>query len=141
MDKEKTINGLKDLLNGSPWNLRDRLLLFIKDLESGESKARTYSQNRALHLGFTLTAEALNNAGKDMRQVLKPEVEIPWTTQSVKDHLFRPLMVKMYSKKSTTELTKHEIDPIWETLFRFLGQNHGIEYIDFPSDDDPAPLK
>ena len=98
---------------------------------------RTLQQNKAAHLGFQLIADALNDSGKDMRVVLKPEIAIPWTRQSVKDHLFRPVMKLMTSKESTTKLEKiGEIEQVWDTVMRFLGENHHIEYIPFPHDPD-----
>lgn len=54
-------------------------------------KQRTYLQNRSLHLFFTELANALNEAGLDMRKTLNPDVEIPWNSQSVKEHLWRPI--------------------------------------------------
>lgn len=103
-------------------------------------RQRTRDQNAALHLGLTLIADSLNLAGLDMRKVLKPNIEIPWTTQSVKDHIFRPVMKAMTSKQSTTKLAKvGEIEEIWEVIMRHLGQNHGIEYIPFPN--DPTKLQ
>lgn len=101
-------------------------------------KQRTSSQNSALHKGFELIAKALNEAGLDMRVVLKPEIEIPWTKSSVKEHIWRPVQILMLSKQSTTQLAKlNEIEDIWDVVMRHLGQNHGVEYIPFPYD----PLK
>ena len=93
---------------------------------------RTEKQNRALHQYFTLIAEALNDSGLDMRAVLKPGVEIPWTTESVKEYLWRPIQKLMVNKPSTTRLTTREIDMIFETLNRHLGEKFGI-HEDFPS--------
>ena len=103
-----------------------------------EEQLRTYFQNRAMHLGFKKIADALNDAGKDMRTVLKPTIEIPWTKQSVKEHIFRPIMKLMTNKSSTTELSKQqEIGEIWETIMRFMLQNeHLDEFIPFPSDEE-----
>jgi len=43
-------------------------------------------------------------------------------------------------KDSTTKLKKvGEIEEVWDTMFRFLGEKHQVEYIPFPS--DPSPLK
>lgn len=42
-----------------------------------DKRERTLTQNRAIHLWFTMLADALNDAGLDMRTVLKPEIEIP----------------------------------------------------------------
>ena len=98
-----------------------------------EDQKRTSQQNRALHFFCNQLAEVLNDAGYDMRKVLKPEVEIPWGTTSVKDMLWRPIQKAMYSTKSTTELSKHkEINEIHKTLMRHLGQKLGIDFIPFP---------
>lgn len=57
---------------------------------------RTGQQNRAAHKGFEILADALNASGKDMRVVLKPEINIPWTKASVKEYLFKPIMRAMF---------------------------------------------
>jgi hypothetical protein len=100
-----------------------------------EKGVRTIPQNSALHLGLGMIAKTLNEAGLDMRKVLKPEIDIPWTLESVKEYLFRPIMKAMYHKKSTTELSKiGEIEEIWDVLMRHLGEKHEVEYIPFPSE-------
>lgn len=96
-----------------------------------ESKLRTQQQNRALHLYFTMLAEALNDSGLDMRKVLKPGVEIPWTGRSVKEFLWRPVQTAQLGKDSTTELTTGEIDLIFDTLNRHLAK-FGV-HVPFPS--------
>lgn len=105
----------------------------------------TRQQQKALHVGFELIAASLNGAGLDMRQVLKPEVNIPWTKSSVKEYLYKPIMRLMYAKEHTADLAKmEEPSEVWETMMRFLMENHHIEYIDFPSEApgyaDTAPM-
>lgn len=101
---------------------------------------RTNEQNRALHLDCKMIAEKLNESGLDMRKVLKPTINIPWTTQSVKEHIFKPIMKAMYGHDSTTELPKtYEIDKIHEVIMRELGEKHGIEWHNFPNDPDKIP--
>jgi len=97
-----------------------------------EPKQRTKQQNKALHKYFTILAEELNAAGLDMRKVLKPEVEIPWTTQSVKNCLWRPLMQIMVDQISTTDMETKDITLIYETLNRHLSTKFGISTY-FPS--------
>jgi hypothetical protein len=97
-----------------------------------ETKQRTIAQNRALHLWFTQLAEALNEAGLDMRATLKPEISINWTGEGIKEYLWRPVQKLQVKKQSTTELTTDEIDKIWETLNRFLGEKFGV-HVPFPS--------
>lgn len=92
---------------------------------------RTSQQNKALHVFFHNVAEKLNDAGLDMRTVLKPHVEIPWNKETVKEFLWRPIQELQLRKQSTTELTTKDIDAIYETLNRFLAK-HGI-HEPFPS--------
>lgn len=93
---------------------------------------RTDAQNRALHLYFTLIADTLNDAGLDMRKVLKPGVDIPWSTDTVKEYLWRPIQKLQLRKESTTQLITKEIDKVFDTLNRHLGEKFGI-HEDFPS--------
>jgi hypothetical protein len=97
-----------------------------------EEKQRTLKQNNALHKYFELVADALNSAGLDMKAVLKPEIDIPWTTETVKEFLWRPTQRIYIGKESTTQLTTKEIDLVFDTLNRFLGEKHGI-HEPFPS--------
>jgi len=100
-----------------------------------EMKKRTQRQNRALHVYFQLLADELNGAGLDMREVLKPGVDISWTMETVKEYLWRPIQIVQLKKKSTTDLTTTEIDKVYETLNRFLGQKLKVS-VPFPSIED-----
>lgn len=97
-----------------------------------EEKPRTQQQNRALHLYFGLIAKALNEAGLDMKKVLKPGVEIPWSAQSVKDFMWVPIQKAQLRKEHTHELNSTEIDVIYDTLNRHLSEKFGISE-PFPS--------
>jgi len=97
-------------------------------------KKLTRQQQKALHLWFTLLADELNSAGLDMRTVLKPSIDISWTSTSIKEYLWRPVQYHLLKKKSTRNLTKSEIDPVWEEINRFLGEKHGI-HVPFPSEE------
>ena len=97
-------------------------------------KPYTGKQRRALHLFCKHLADALNDAGLDMRVVLKPSINIPWTKDSVKTHLWKPIQKLMFNKKSTTELFKlGEIGEIHAVITRELGEKHGLDYIPFPA--------
>lgn len=96
-----------------------------------KSNPRTILQNRALHLYFTQMADLLNEHGLDMRKVLKPGVDIQWTSETVKEYLWRPVQKAQLLKKSTTELTTAEIDKVYETLNFHIG-NFGV-HVPFPS--------
>jgi hypothetical protein len=96
---------------------------------------RTNRQNNALHVLFKLLADELNEAGLDMRKTLKPGVEIPWTGDSVKEYLWRPIQQAQLNKKSTTELTTKEIDAVFDTINRHIGEKFGL-FVPFPSIDE-----
>ena len=67
---------------------------------------------------------------------------MPWDKDTVKEYLFKPVMKLMCLKDSTTELAKSgDIDRVWETVMRFLMQNHHIEYIDFPNDENKNNIR
>lgn len=67
-----------------------------------------------------------------MRVVLKPGVDIPWNTITVKEYLWRPLQKLQLLKKSTTELSTKDIDAVFDTLNKLLGEKFG-KHIPFPS--------
>jgi len=93
---------------------------------------RSPQQNKAMHLLFEMIAIELNDAGLDMRKTLKPEIEIPWTKDTVKEYLWRPVQKTQFMKKSTTELDDKEVGEVFETLNRWLAQRHGVSF-EFPS--------
>ena len=95
-------------------------------------KQRTLQQNRALHKYFEMLAGTLNSAGLDMRVVLKPGVDIPWSKNSIKEYIWRPIQEAQLRKKSTTELKTNEINLIWETINRHLSEKFGVSE-PFPS--------
>jgi hypothetical protein len=96
---------------------------------------RTKQQNKALHVLYRLLADNLNDAGLDMRKTLKPSIEIPWNPVSVKEFLWRPIQEAQLGKQSTTELTTVEIDEIFNTINRHLGEKFGL-HVPFPSIDE-----
>ena len=97
-----------------------------------ETKKRTNQQNKAIHVLFQLLADELNDAGYDMKRTLKQDVDIPWDGKTVKEYLWRPVQSAQLGKKSTTELSTKEIDQVFDTLNRHLGQKLGL-HVAFPS--------
>lgn len=89
-------------------------------------KARTLKQNASLHKYCSLLADEFAARGLDMKAVLKPDVEIPWTTESVKNHIWRPVQEIMLDKESTTELSTTDIDAIYQVVSKHLAEKHGI---------------
>lgn len=97
-----------------------------------DNKTRTETQNKALHLYFTQLAEELNGAGLDMRKTLNPGIDIPWSAQTIKEFLWRPIMKAQTLKESTTDLTTKEIDQVFDVINKHLGEKFGL-HVPFPS--------
>lgn len=95
---------------------------------------RTLTQNRAMHKFFEMLSEDLTLAGLDMKRTLKPGVDIPWTPSMVKEYLWKPIQDAMLEKESTTELSTKEVNTVYETLIRHLGEKFGIT-TEFPKEE------
>jgi hypothetical protein len=87
---------------------------------------RTIKQNSSLHKGLRNLADQFNLAGKDMRKVLKPAVDIPWTSESIKEYMFNPIAGAMFDGRTSSELSTTEIQEVWDVLNRHTGEKHGI---------------
>lgn len=93
---------------------------------------RSPRQNRALHKWLTFLAEALNNAGLDMRKVLKPSIAIPWTPDSAKKNLWHPIQKAMFDKESSADLSKLEVGEVEKVLTRHLSEKFTFEVPEWP---------
>jgi len=101
-----------------------------------ETGIRTGKQNNSLHLFFEHFAKELNDAGLDMKKVLKPHVDISWTKDSVKEYLWKPLQEAITGKVSTKSLDKtSEIGEVYERLVRHFSEKFGMEVVPFPHED------
>ena len=103
------------------------------EVKSKRQDIRTAQQNRALHKYFSLVAEALSDAGLDVKKTLRSDV--PWSPDSVKDMMWRPLQEALLGKKSTTALKKNEIDQVYDVMNRVLSTRYGV-HVPFPSLDN-----
>lgn len=92
-------------------------------------------QNRALHKWYALLTYKMKNQGLDMRQVLKPEIEITPTLELVKNYIWRPIQIAKYNKESVTEIDSKELNGVYEDLDRFFLTKHNIN-LPFPSEDN-----
>ena len=103
------------------------------EIEWTTARSRTARQNRALHVYFRLLGEALNDAGLDQRKVLKPSIDIPWTTESTKNHLFRPIMEAMFEINSTRKLERKQVSEVYDVLNENISTRYGV-HVAFPED-------
>ena len=102
-------------------------------------KQRTSAQNDAIHLFLDRIANVANNAGYEMKiasPLLNFDVDVPWTKESVKERIWRPLQkAKFPDRKSTRQLLRHEVSEIADVIIRHLGEKRGL-VVKFPSKDD-----
>ena len=103
-----------------------------------KAKQRSLTQNRALHLFCQWLADTLNDAGYDMRKTLREDVEVPWTQNAVKEHLWRPIQEALTDKRSTTEITTVEPTEIHALLSRHLGERLGVTCPPWPKRNEEA---
>lgn len=95
-------------------------------------KTRTTAQNNALHVYCRLLGEALNDAGLDMKAVMKPTHDIKWTTELVKEHLWKPMQKYVTDNESTSDASSEDYDLTHKHLSQILSEKFGV-YVPFPS--------
>lgn len=103
--------------------------------EQDKDKQRTNKQNAALHKYFELLGKALNDAGWDMKSLLKEDkykADVPWTKTSVKEYLWRPIQIAMQSNNSTAEASTSDYSEVYRALDRWSSQNLGV-HVEWPS--------
>lgn len=123
--KKEAIKKAEELLKG----------LDIQSFKLTHDK-RTTSQNNAIHKYCDLLAQVFNEAGLDMKVVLRPDVDIEWTTESVKKYIWKPIQLALLGIDSTTKLKKQgDIDRVYDTINRHLSQRFAewITPIPFPN--------
>ena len=97
-------------------------------------KKRTTTQNAALHVYCSQLASAFNEMGQtfNYKGISGKEIEIPWTGELVKEHVWKPLQRSIYEDETTTRLTTEKINGILNVLGKWLAEKMGI-YVEWPS--------
>lgn len=132
---KRTVNSeqhFKDLIHDLNMMWHEHHYLVI-DMKSG--KTRSDPQRKAIEVYCRELADALNAAGLDQRAVIKAMsedgIDIPWSQESVKDALFRPIMRHLLDKESTTKLERSEVSRVHDVLNRWTATTFGVS-MDFP---------
>lgn len=101
---------------------------------------RTPPQNNAIHQWCEDVAKYFNDAGLDMRAVLKPEADIPWTKESVKTMIWHEIQARMFpdavdknGKPSTSKLKKDQPSQVEQVIARHFSETRGLTLPPFPS--------
>ena len=95
---------------------------------------RSAQQNNALQLWCERVAKTLNDAGLEMTIDLPTGKEwtIPWSKNSVKEQIWRPVQKAMTGETSTTKPKRLEYSQVYDVIYsRFAG--HGITLPLWPS--------
>lgn len=88
-----------------------------------------------MHKYHEMVADALNDAGLDFRKTIKADIDIPWTRELVKDHLWRGIQKAVTGHDSTTKPETHQYTEIYEVLSRHLSGKLGV-YVPWPCKDN-----
>ena len=85
-------------------------------------KRRSPTMRQASHLWFKMVSIDLNNAGYDMKKVLKPTFDISWSEDGymAKNYLWRPVQEAVTGHESTTQPTNAQYMEIYENVNRRL---------------------
>ena len=96
---------------------------------------RSTAQNRSLHLYFSFISNELNELGIQYQYtgISGKTFELRYTSDLVKNFIWRPIQMSMFNKKSTTQLTTKEMNDIIDVITNFFAER-GI-VLDFPSMD------
>ena len=96
-------------------------------------RVRTKPQANAMWRWCELCANFLNDAGLDMRAVLRDDIPIDWSKNSFMDKVWRKVEEAMTGKVSTQDLSTTEVSKIYETITRHLAESKGVTLPPFPS--------
>lgn len=99
-------------------------------------KIRTNQQNKSLHKYYRLLSEEAQNKGVTVKMMIDalPDADVPVTPEILKE-IWRIFQRKMLHKESTTQLTKKEIDIVFEPFSAYVAKNFDIA-INFPSEEE-----
>ena len=94
---------------------------------------RTTRQNSALHLYFTFISDELNEMGIQYQYtgISGNTFELRYTTDLVKEFIWRPIQIALFKIESTTKINTEQINDIIDVITNFFADK-GI-VIEFPS--------
>ena len=109
----------------------------LKVVKMSEKKARSIPQNNAMYLFFKKLAKKLNDSGFDKRMVFEKMSKgffIGWSSNCVKQYLWKPIMVAVSGKESTAKLERDDVSQIYENVNKFTSERLNF-HEPFPSID------
>jgi len=103
----------------------------VIQFELEKPQQRTYLQNNAIHQYYRLLANAFNDAGFTVEKTLSKPLDMSWSDALVKELIWRPVMLALTNKSSTTELITSEVSIIYEEINNYTALK-GV-HVAFPS--------
>ena len=97
-----------------------------------QKAGRTWRQNNTLHLLFRRMAEALNDAGFEIPHPFKPDLEIPYSEESVKELLYKPIINMYFKVDRSTDLDTEQLSESMIILVDAVNRNTGV-YVHIPT--------
>lgn len=91
-----------------------------------KGKQRTSVESNALHAYCGKLAKALNDSGQDMRMV-KDDVDLPWSKETVKELLWKPVQKAVTGEVSTRKVKSGDYSKVFDVLNRHLSTNKGVQ--------------
>ena len=93
---------------------------------------RTWRQNNTLHLLFRQMAKALNDAGFEIPHPFKPDLEIPYSEESVKELLYKPIITMYFKVGRSSDLDAEQLSESMTILVDAVNRNTGV-YVHIPT--------
>ncbi len=114
--------------------IQDQVEQGVERVYSIQKMDRTYRQNRTIHLLFRRMAEALNDAGFEIRHPMKADLEIPYSEESVKELLYKPIITSYFKVNRSSELNTEQLSESMEILVDAVNRNTGV-MVNIPSQE------
>lgn len=148
-----TKNELKEIWNETkPWLFHKEFGKYLDSLQDEKEEphkkkgTRTNQQSRAMWLQHQKVADELIKTGVTMRKIFESteSFDIPPTKDNVHELWLYFQKIMYPTMPSTKDLPKHgdHYQKIHDVMMKNLGEKWGIDYIDFPCDDNkPSTLQ
>ena len=92
------------------------------EVEAKTAKTRTQRQNRALHVFCRQLAETLREKDFDTAKFFKSGFEVPFTTEIVKDNVWKPIQRAVTNKERSSKLSRTEVSEVFDVINRLLAE-------------------
>jgi len=102
-----------------------------------QKQQRTLTQNKAIHVLFDMIAYELKSNKLDIKKTLRHDFAIPWTAETVKELIWKPVQQAMFETESTKELTTDQVSKVFDVIRDHLYDiTIGEIDLEFPSKDN-----